>query len=181
MQEARGHDAHMRFKLGKGPQKVHCLAWFKECVVLRLPTTAAKCLADTKPEAFQQNEFVGNPLGRAEPPSSTTGARLDPGSWEPRLELVQSHGGGPRVRAVMARKIFVGSLPQGITEDELRREFETFGEVEEVFIKEMAASIASIASIALPHFALPHCHPQDPSRLPSTLAHPEGIPFQLWK
>lgn len=36
----------------------------------------------------------------------------------------------------MARKIFVGSLPQNITEDELRKEFEPYGEVEEVFIKD---------------------------------------------
>jgi len=36
----------------------------------------------------------------------------------------------------MARKIFVGSLPQSITEDELRKEFEPYGEVEEVFIKD---------------------------------------------
>ena len=36
----------------------------------------------------------------------------------------------------MARKIFVGSLPHGIAEDELRLEFESFGQVEEVFIKE---------------------------------------------
>ena len=36
----------------------------------------------------------------------------------------------------MARKIFVGSLPENITEDELRKEFEPYGEVEEVFIKD---------------------------------------------
>ena len=39
-------------------------------------------------------------------------------------------------RRVMARKIFVGSLPQNISEDELRHEFDAFGDVEEVFIKE---------------------------------------------
>jgi len=36
----------------------------------------------------------------------------------------------------MARKIFVGSLPQSITEDQLRQEFETYGEVEAIFIKD---------------------------------------------
>ena len=36
----------------------------------------------------------------------------------------------------MARKIFVGSLPSGITQDLLRSEFDRFGQIEEIFIKD---------------------------------------------
>jgi len=36
----------------------------------------------------------------------------------------------------MARKIFVGSLPSAVTEDLLRSEFDRFGRIDEVFIKE---------------------------------------------
>ena len=36
----------------------------------------------------------------------------------------------------MARKIFVGSLPSGVTEDLLRSEFDRFGRIDEVFIKD---------------------------------------------
>jgi len=42
----------------------------------------------------------------------------------------------PGLMVSMARKIFVGSLPQSITEDQLRQEFETYGEVEAIFIKD---------------------------------------------
>ena len=39
----------------------------------------------------------------------------------------------------MARKIFVGSLPSAVTEDLLRSEFDRFGRIDEVFIKDMVA------------------------------------------
>ncbi|OLP81651.1 CUGBP Elav-like family member 1 [Symbiodinium microadriaticum] len=39
-------------------------------------------------------------------------------------------------RVEMARKIFVGSLPSAVTEDLLRSEFDRFGRIDEVFIKE---------------------------------------------
>ena len=58
----------------------------------------------------------------------------------PQLQLLaRKRRGVPRGRpgmVSMARKIFVGSLPQSITEDQLRQEFETYGEVEAIFIKD---------------------------------------------
>ena len=42
-------------------------------------------------------------------------------------------------RVEMARKIFVGSLPSAVTEDLLRSEFDRFGRIDEVFIKDILA------------------------------------------
>ena len=47
--------------------------------------------------------------------------------------------GESRSRVEMARKIFVGSLPSAVTEDLLRSEFDRFGRIDEVFIKDMVA------------------------------------------
>jgi RNA recognition motif-containing protein len=49
----------------------------------------------------------------------------------------------------MARKIFVGSLPQNITEDELRKEFEPYGEVEEVFIKDCCLTQLTLSILSI--------------------------------
>ena len=37
----------------------------------------------------------------------------------------------------MARKIFVGSLPNQVTEELLRAEFDRFGDIDEIFIKDL--------------------------------------------
>lgn len=63
----------------------------------------------------------------------------------PQLQLLarkRRAPGAPRPGRMvsMARKIFVGSLPQSITEDQLRQEFETYGEVEAIFIKDFLAN-----------------------------------------
>lgn len=43
----------------------------------------------------------------------------------------------------------MGSLPQNITEDELRKEFEPYGEVEEVFIKDCCLTQLTLSILSI--------------------------------